>query len=112
MKEDDDSDTVLPPFPTHLLYAIVEKSLFLNGDIDSMASIIKAMINQDKSLHLFKDIDYYVLQERIILALKEKEIICDITQRYIKKKNSKVKAIPILQAIPMLQEKLLLKTSF
>tara|TARA_R110000796_G_scaffold65355_1_gene151001 strand:- start:519 stop:761 length:243 start_codon:yes stop_codon:yes gene_type:complete len=76
-----DSDTVLPPFPTHFVYAIVEKAIHCNGDIDSMTSIIKTMINQDKSLHRFKDIEEIALQERMILALKEDEIICDIFQK-------------------------------
>ena len=73
---------LLPPFPTRLVSAIVEKEKEENErlgseiEISSLTSIIKAMINQDISLHRFKDIEEEALQERIFLVLDRDEIIC------------------------------------
>ena len=73
---------LLPPFPTRLVLAIVEKEKEENErlgseiEISSLTSIIRAMINQDISLHRFKDIEEEALQERIFLVLDRDEIIC------------------------------------
>ena len=73
---------LLPPFPTRLVSAIVEKEKEENErlgseiEISSLTSIIRAMINQDISLHRFKDIEEEALQERIFLVLDRDEIIC------------------------------------
>ena len=85
MKEDDDNNTVLPPFPTHLVSAIVEKEKEekerLGREFLSLTPIkaqLRAMINQDKSLHLFKDIEEEELDKIIVMVIhREGEVICN-----------------------------------